>query len=96
MTLPLAPDAIERCSGSQHAHADDDEDCREDRPQDLVRHPRTQRLPKKMPGREPMTSEPSNIQSTDPRSQWPTPAIKVSGTAWVMSEPTSRAIGVRG
>jgi hypothetical protein len=23
----------ERCSGSQHAHADDDEDCREDRPQ---------------------------------------------------------------
>ena len=53
-------------------------------------------LPKKMPGREPMTSEPSNTQSTDPRSQWPTPAIKVSGTAWAMSEPTSRAIGVRG
>ena len=39
-------------------------------------------LPKKMPGREPMTSEPSSTQSTDPRSQWPTPAIKVSGTAW--------------
>jgi hypothetical protein len=50
-------------------------------------------LPTKMPGREPMTSEPSNTQSTDPRSQWPTPAIKVSGTAWAMSEPTSRAIG---
>ena len=33
---------IERCSGSQHAHAYDDEDCREDRPQHLVRHPRTQ------------------------------------------------------
>jgi hypothetical protein len=33
---------IERCSGSQHAHADDDKDCREDRPQHLVRHPRTQ------------------------------------------------------
>src|SRR5215471_15002787 len=27
--------AIERCSGSQHAHANDDEDCREDRPQHL-------------------------------------------------------------
>jgi hypothetical protein len=26
-------------------------------------------LPKKMPGREPMTSEPSGTQSTDPRSQ---------------------------
>src|ERR1700719_727637 len=36
-------------------------------------------LPKKMPGREPTTSEPSSTQSTDPRSQWPTPAIKVSG-----------------
>jgi hypothetical protein len=34
-------------------------------------------LPKKMPGREPMTSEPSSTQSTDPRSQWPTPAVKV-------------------
>jgi pyruvate dehydrogenase E2 component (dihydrolipoamide acetyltransferase) len=33
---------IERCSGSQQAHADDDEDCRKDRPQHLVRHPRTQ------------------------------------------------------
>ena len=33
---------IERCSGSQHAHADDDEDRREDRSQHLVRHPRTQ------------------------------------------------------
>ena len=43
-----------------------------------------------------MTSEPSSTQSTDPKSQWPTPAIKVSGTAWAMSEPTSRAIGVRG
>ena len=31
---------IERCLGSQHAHAYDDEDCREDRPQHLVRHPR--------------------------------------------------------
>src|SRR6516164_6587441 len=53
-------------------------------------------LPKKMPGREPMTSEPSSTQATDPKSQWPTPAIKVSGTAWAMSEPTRRAIGVRG
>ena len=42
-------------------------------------------LPKKMPGREPMTSEPSSPQSTDPKSQWPTPAIKVSSTAWAMS-----------
>src|SRR6516165_6074017 len=33
---------IERRSGSQYAHAYDDEDCREDRPQHLVRHPRTQ------------------------------------------------------
>src|SRR5262249_20870860 len=33
---------IERRSGSQHAHAYDDKDCREDRPQHLVRHPRTQ------------------------------------------------------
>ena len=33
---------IERCSGLQHAHAYDDEDCREDRPQHLLRHPRTQ------------------------------------------------------
>src|SRR2546427_193575 len=29
-------------SGSQQTRADDDEDCREDRPQHLVRHPRTQ------------------------------------------------------
>jgi hypothetical protein len=42
-----------------------------------------------------MTSEPSSTQSTDPRSQWPTPAIKVSGTAWAISEPTRRAIGMR-
>jgi hypothetical protein len=41
-------------------------------------------LPKRMPGREPMTSEPSSTQSTDPRSQWPTPSIKVGGTAWAM------------
>jgi hypothetical protein len=32
-----------------------------------------------MSGREPMTSEPSSTQSTDPRSQWPTPAIATEG-----------------
>ena len=41
-----------------------------------------------------MTSEPSSTQSTDPKSQWPTPAIKVSATAWAMGadrDPTSEA-----
>src|SRR5260370_1383996 len=34
-------------------------------------------LPKKMPGREPMPSEPTSTQSTDPRTQSPPPATKL-------------------
>ena len=49
-----------------------------------------------MPGSEPISSETSSGQSIEPINQWPTPAISVSGTAWAMSEPTMRTVGILG
>ena len=49
-----------------------------------------------MPGSEPVSSETSSDQSIEPISQCPAPAIRVSGTAWAMSVPTMRTVGMRG
>src|SRR6185437_10137245 len=46
-----------------------------------------------MPGIEPTRSERSIWKSTEPSPQCPAPAIRVSGTAWAMTEPTMRTIG---
>ena len=45
---------------------------------------------------EPISSETSSAQSTEPIHQWPAPASSVSGTAWAMSEPTMRTVGSLG
>ena len=46
-----------------------------------------------IPGIEPASSASIRVRSTEPISQWPMPAIKVSGTAWAMSLPAMRATG---
>ena len=45
---------------------------------------------------EPTSSEASMCQSTLPMIQWPTPATRVSGTAWAMSVATMRMHGQAG
>ena len=49
-----------------------------------------------IPGTEPISSEISSDQSTEPIHQWPAPAISVNGTAWAMSEPTILTVGILG
>ena len=53
-------------------------------------------LPTMIPGIEPMRSANMSVKSTDPISQWPMPAISVSGTAWAISLPAIRATGSLG
>ena len=49
-----------------------------------------------IPGIDPASSDSISVKSTDPMSQWPMPAISVSGTAWAMSLPAIRATGSLG
>ncbi|ABA50633.1 hypothetical protein BURPS1710b_3197 [Burkholderia pseudomallei 1710b] len=53
-------------------------------------------LPTTIPGTDPISSDTSIAQSTEPSIQCPTPATSVSGTACAMSEPTMRVVDSAG
>jgi hypothetical protein len=50
----------------------------------------------KIPGNDPANSDRSACGSSEPMAPWPMPATRVRGTACAISEPTIRAIGIRG